>query len=254
MRRASDWELRIMHEAQSWKENCFVTLTYADENLPPLESLQYRDYQLFMKRLRKHFNRPNIRFFMCGEYGEERGRPHYHACLFNIDFYDQKWAGRSKSGEDFYQSPTLDKLWPHGRATVQPLVKQTASYCARYIMKKALGYDAETAYNVIDSDGVVNKKMAEFARMSLRPGIGSAWLRKYRSDLYPLDACVSDGTQRPIPKFYDRHSRHVIDDFDEIKFRREQAARKAHADNTDDRLRVREKVHLARVRNLKRDL
>ena len=48
------------------KENCFVTLTYNDDNLPPDLSLDKRAFQLFMKRLRKRVKVP-IRFFACGE-------------------------------------------------------------------------------------------------------------------------------------------------------------------------------------------
>ena len=52
MRRASDWTLRVMHEASLHSENCFVTLTYGRDKLPPDGSLEHRDFQLFMKRLR----------------------------------------------------------------------------------------------------------------------------------------------------------------------------------------------------------
>ena len=89
MRRASDWSLRVMHEAQLWKENCFVTLTYGHGKLPPNGSLDHGDFQLFMKRLRKRVGKP-VRFYMCGEYGDEGGRAHYHACLFNVDFQDRR--------------------------------------------------------------------------------------------------------------------------------------------------------------------
>ena len=33
--------------------NCFITLTYAPEHCPKDMSLNYEDFQLFMKRLRK---------------------------------------------------------------------------------------------------------------------------------------------------------------------------------------------------------
>ena len=68
MRRASDWTIRVMHEASLHSENCFVTLTYGRDKLPPDGSLEHRDFQLFMKRLRFHAKRP-VRFYMCGEYG-----------------------------------------------------------------------------------------------------------------------------------------------------------------------------------------
>ena len=78
--RSSMWATRCVHEAQLHKQNCFITLTYNDDNLPyPPTSI--RPLQLFMKRLRKRFG-AGIRFYACGEYGEKFGRPHYHACLW----------------------------------------------------------------------------------------------------------------------------------------------------------------------------
>ena len=73
--------MRCNHEASLYSVNSFVTLTYDDEHLPGDQCLDHRDFQLFMKRLRKRF--PS-RFFMCGEYGGLNGRPHYHSILFGV--------------------------------------------------------------------------------------------------------------------------------------------------------------------------
>ena len=70
--------------------NCFITLTYAPEHCPKDMSLNYEDFQLFMKRLRKRYTGKTIRFYMAGEYGESFDRPHYHACIFGFDFEDKK--------------------------------------------------------------------------------------------------------------------------------------------------------------------
>lgn len=251
MRRASDWELRVMHEASLWPENCFVTLTYARDCLPPDASLEHRDFQLFMKRLRSHFRKP-IRFYMCGEYGEARLRPHYHACLFNVDFRsDRVQAGKSKSGMIFYESALLSRLWGHGRASVQDLTRETAGYTARYVMKKVLGPGAIAAY--VTGDGVSRRR--EYAAMSLKPGIGAGWLNKFFSDVYPRDYVVADGTKRRPPKYYDkllkRADRSMLDS---IARERELRALAAAPDNTPARREVRELVHNARVVNLKREL
>lgn len=255
MGRASDWELRVMHEASLWDENCFITLTYAPGNLPPDGSLHYPDYQAFMRRLRRYFFPRKIRFYMCGEYGEDRGRPHYHACLFNLDFADRVPAGKSKSGEVFYTSPTLERLWGLGHVSVQPLVKETASYCARYIMKKVLGDEAKSAYSVTDPDtGEVRFRRAEFAVCSLKPGIGARWFDRFSSDVFPLDRVVAEGVERRVPRYYDRLAKRAGLDIEEIKAKREALGRAAYADNTDERRRVREVVHKAKVRDLKRDL
>lgn len=265
MRRASDWALRIMHEASLWPDSCFVTLTYERDALPPHGSLCHEDYQLFMKRLRKQ--RGKVRFYMCGEYGEDNFRPHYHACLFNVHFReDMVPSGRSGSGELFYDSPSLSKLWGHGIVSVQDLTPETASYTARYIMKKALGQDAETAYERVDLEtGEIVQLAPEYAAMSLKPGIGAGWFDKYSSDIFGGDYAIANGAKMQTPKYYDklykRVSKPVIEDgllvpdkFDRIEFARQKRAESVRADNTDDRRRVREKVHLAKVRSLKRDI
>lgn len=255
MRRASDWELRVMHEASLHDASCFVTLTYGPGNLPPNASLEYRDFQLFMKRVRKLFG--PVRFYMCGEYGPLNLRPHYHAVLFGVDFRsDRVMAGKSASGAVFFESRQLSDLWGLGKCTVQDLVRETASYCARYIMKKVLGVASEKAYErVLDSGEIVNV-MPEFARMSLKPGIGAGWYERYRRDVFPHDFVVtSDGKERSVPKYYDKLLKRAdFDTRESVGWKREAEARKHVADQTPARLRVREVVHEARVSTLKRGL
>lgn len=253
MQRAADWETRVMHEAAMYERNSFVTLTYATGNLPANGSLDYRDFQLFMKRLRKAVPW-QVRFYMCGEYGEKEQRPHYHACLFNLDFDDQIPAGKSKSGQIFYESKQLTQLWGLGKCSVQPLVRETAGYCARYIMKKVLGDEAKAHYTVVDADGVMVEKVPEFANMSLRPGIGARWFERYHGDVFPHDFVILDGTRRKVPRYYSDKYRNSGGDFDSIEFERQKKALLVAADNTDERRQTREIVHQAKVRNLKREI
>lgn len=257
MRRASDWALRCTHEAQMWPDNCFLTLTYARDQMPAHGSLDHRDFQLFMKRVRKAHTGQTIRFFMCGEYGPLTHRPHYHACLFNVNWRtDRIPQGQSKSGFLFYASKTLDDLWRLGRVTVQDFTAQAAGYTARYIMKKALGQNAETAYQKIDPEtGEIVQLKPEYCAMSLKPdGIGAAWFRKYgTTDVFPQDFVVADGSKHPVPRYYTtllRDSGNV--QMDEVEFARQQKAREARADQTDERRKVREAVHIARVKTLTR--
>lgn len=242
-----------MHEAQAHERNCFVTLTYEPGKLPPYGSLCHEDYQKFMKRLRRFCKFP-VRFYMCGEYGPLNLRPHYHACLFGVDFDDSVLAGRSGSGADFFESATLTRLWGLGKATVQPLVRETASYCARYIMKKVLGDAAKAAYTRIDGDGVMHEVESEYARMSLKPGIGAAWYAKFNSDVFPCDFVVANGARRRVPRYYDKLADRAGFDCDSLEFARVERAKAAAPDQTPERRLVREEVHLARVSKLARSL
>lgn len=256
MRRASDWSIRVMHEASCWERNCFVTLTYARDSLPPDSSLEHKDFQRFMKRLRKHFSGSVIRFYMCGEYGPLNLRPHYHACLFNVDFRsDWVLAGKSASGAVFYDSPLLARLWGHGNVSVQDLTRETAGYCARYIMKKALGRDSSKLLESVDEDGVIHTRKAEYAAMSLKPGVGATWFDRYASDVFPHDFVIADGTKVTPPRYYDKlFNRRGLVVSDDIEYSRELRARAVAADNTTERRVVREKVHVARLSKFERNL
>ena len=56
------WATRIIHEAESWDENCFITLTYNDDHLPSDGSLVKSDFQKFMKKLRKRVYPRRVRY------------------------------------------------------------------------------------------------------------------------------------------------------------------------------------------------
>nr|DAE80419.1 MAG TPA: Replication associated protein [Microviridae sp.] len=255
LRRASDWALRCTHEASQWEENCFITLTYKRDALPPNGSLDYKDFQDFMKRLRKQTTN-KIRFFMCGEYGPQTLRPHYHACLFNLDFPDKLIGGKSESGETYYTSATLDKIWTHGRTTVQPFTKQTAAYTARYIMTKINGDLQKAHYETIDkTTGELINRQPEFSHASLKPGIGATWFAKYNKDVFPHDHIIQDGKKHQVPKYYDklRKDMPIGKQYDDrIEYTRYQDALKTRSDQTPERLRVREQVKTAQISQQKR--
>lgn len=252
VRKSSDWELRFVHEASMHDANCFVTLTYEGDSLPPDGSLCYRDFQLFMKRVRKRLG--PVRFGMCGEYGPVNLRPHYHACLFGVDFRDRVYHCKSAAGSKVYTSALLTSLWSHGFATVQDYCRETGGYCARYIHKKLLGQEARERLGPIglldeyvDDDGVIHGRVPEFGRYSLKPGIGEAWFKKYGRDVFRHDYAVLDGSKRQPPKYYDKLHKRSGADRDELEYQRELRARASAADQTAERRVVRETVHNAKL-------
>ena len=250
--RSREWALRCVHEAQLHADNCFVTLTYSPENLPVSGSLVYRDFQLFMKRLRKL--RGPVRFYMCGEYGEKHWRPHYHACLFGVAFADRASFGTSPSGSRIYRSPELESLWTLGHSSLGDVTFESAAYIARYIMKKRYGDAAKAHYTRLDpSTGELVSLHPEFTRMSLKPGIGAGWITKFKSDVFPRDRIVArGGMEMPVPKYYDR----VLseDEVEDVMMLREQRAARFSDDNSPARLRVRETVAKAALSFKKRSL
>lgn len=192
LERARMWAVRCVHEASMYEDNCFITLTYDDDHLPENGSLCLRDWQLFMKRLRKQYG-SGIRYFHCGEYGESFARPHYHALLFNHDFKDKKYFSE-RNGNRTYTSDELSSLWDKGFSTVAGVSFESAGYVARYSLKKVTGKRADEFYGPM---------APEYATMSRRPGIGKKWFDTYRGDVYPVDRVVINGTNSRPPRFYD---------------------------------------------------
>lgn len=193
---AADWALRCEKEAKCWPSNSFVTLTYSDSELPigstTRSTVSKREFQLFMKRLRKELGE-GIRFFASGEYGDANDRAHYHALLFNCSFPDRVlW--RTSRGNPLFRSPLLERLWPFGFSTIGDVNFQTANYVARYVVKKLRGAIAQTQYA---------DREPPFVLMSRRPGIGAAWFERNRRDLLPSGTVVyGESKLRPAPRFF----------------------------------------------------
>lgn len=254
LERSRQWAVRCMHEAQMHEQNCFVTLTYDEAHLPRYLSLRYRDFQLFMKRLRKVVGAAGVRFFMCGEYGGEHARPHFHACLFGFGFVDKYFFRNSVDSCRLYRSALLERLWPFGFSTIGEVTFESAAYVARYVMKKVTGDAGLKHYSSVDqSTGEVIKRCPEFCHMSLKPGIGRAWLDRFWSDVFPSGKVVVNGVESNSPRYYDRVFRRVDSDGGAVlDMDRGLSARAGFADRSDDRLAVRELVANARVNRFKR--
>lgn len=189
------WTVRIMHEAQMAGESVFLTLTYNDEKLPSDGSIRKLTLQNFHKTLRNNLSPVTYRHYSIGEYGDEKGRPHYHSVIFGYEFPDKMRHKYNSDHEDWiYTSETLSKAWGKGFATVQPLQTGRATYIASYITKKLDGPQA------VKYKG----KQPEFALISNQPGLGFSWFEKYHSDVFPSDFVILDGKRFPVPPYYDK--------------------------------------------------
>lgn len=260
--------MRICHEASLYDDNCFITLTYNAENCPPDGGLIKSDFQKFMKRLRKKYSDRKIRFYQCGEYGDRNNRPHYHAILFNYNFDDWTYLHTTANGSDIYTSPTLSKIWGLGFVTIGSVNFESAGYVARYCMKKLNGQkvdeiDEKTGLKpyerINDFTGEIHEVLPEYATMSRGGrhgrGIGYDWISEYTNDVYPKDFTTIRGVKMRPPKYYDK-CLEEIDPYlyDTIKNGRQEQQFLMQADNTEQRLSVRETIKAAQFNQLKRSL
>ena len=253
LEKSRQWAIRCLHEASLWPDNIFITLTYDNEKLPQYGSLNPKHHQDFLKRLRSKIAPKKIRFYHCGEYGDNTARPHYHTLIFNHDFADKELY-TERDGIRLYVSDTLNQIWGHGFCTIGDVTFESAAYCARYVLKKVNGEKSEQHYQSVDTTtGELNPIIPEYTTMSRRPGIGALWLEKYNTDVYPHDYVVVNGKKMKPPRFYDSILEQKDEaGFDRMKSRRLSAAHAARENSTVDRLVTREIVAKARLNSKKR--
>lgn len=221
-----------MHE-----KNCFLTLTLNDDHVSSNYSLDKNDFPLFMKRLRKKYSFKKygkIGYYMCGEYGENFSRPHYHACLFNFDFPDKIEIQTSKSGHRQFTSKILDSLWQNGHATIGDVTPESAAYVARYVTKKIRQ----------DNDNYYGSRVPEYTTCSRRPAIGLKWVEKYHSDIYNNDVLIFNEHKVRPPRFYDKvYEKNFPEKFLDIKAKREESQLlKNRDDESPERMNVKHKI------------
>lgn len=241
------------------RDNAFLTLTYDEENLPRDGSLDLTHWQKFAKRLRKQIG--PFRFYHCGEYGDENKRPHYHAAMFGLDFHqDRQEVTQPGQTHRLYRSKTLDHLWGKGACRIGELTFESAAYVARYVMKKiSPPHDDNSAEEYWEHYGRYDEETGdtwavtpEYVTMSRKPGIGTTWFQKYKSDVYPSDEVVIKGRRFRPPRFYDLQL--AEDELRELQIKRIQNLEGKRKDLTPDRLKTRERVQELRQREQPRNI
>ena len=204
------WSHRIVLESKLHKYSSFLTMTYGPDQMPANGSLEPRDLTLFIKRLRKRMEPYQLRYFAVGEYGDGTERPHYHAALFG---YPGCRYGRSR-----YSAYTIDccancdtirDIWGKGHILLGTLVHDSAQYLAGYVTKKMTSKD----------DIRLDNRHPEYARMSLKPGIGADAMFEVASVLlqYGLDeaadvplALAHGRKELPLGRYLRRKLREAI--------------------------------------------
>ena len=236
-----DWATRCVHEAHMHDRNCFLTLTYSDENLPENSTLVRKHLTDFLKRYRKAVDPVKLRYFGCGEYGSKLSRPHYHLIIFGHDFDDKLLYKQGKF--PLYNSALLSSLWEYGFAVLAGFSFESAAYVARYCVKKITGDKADEHYG---------SRIPEFSAMSLRPGIGYEFFMRYYEDIVNSDACIGrGGRQIKPPRYYDK----LLSGCDLEKLESNKLNRQLNANIVDPwRLRDMDKFNLIKFQRMMRKL
>ncbi len=238
--RSRQWANRCMLELQYHDSAYFVTLTYDDDHVPKSYypdpqtgeahvslTLCKRDFQLWMKRLRKKFSDDKIRFFACGEYGGETKRPHYHAIVFGLHLSDCVKYKTVREGDSFYtyyNSDSLQETWPNGFVVVGEVTWESCAYVARYVTKKLSGPHADfyKKFNLVP----------EFSDMSRRPGIARQYYDEHGKEIYDhayINVSTAKGGRKfKPPRYFDRlYDLDYPGALDELKEHRKRAAERA---------------------------
>lgn len=173
----NDWAGRIIAESKTDRFTYYVTLTYGRDEYGDADHinaavLTYSDAQKYFKRLRKTVGK--FKYFVVGEYGEKKGRAHWHVILFT-----NKEIPDIKTGVNF-----METHWDHGWTYIEKFHPQQAYYCCKYVFKDYKD-DLKTALH----------------NMSKKPPLGHEYFqqlagRYVRDGLAPQDLSYSFPEQR----------------------------------------------------------
>jgi len=184
----------MLLEAAKHEASAFVTLTYSDDFCPPDGSLRPKEAQDWLKRFRRAVAPVRVRFYLVGEYGEQSQRPHYHAALFGVSgcaYLLRDAAERARC----QCSPCvlLRNSWGRGKTDNAFLEPESAAYLAGYVTKKLTNGHDPVAVEFLKG------RHPEFARMSLKPGIGASAMDDV-ADLLTTDfGCEVLGREYDVP-------------------------------------------------------
>jgi hypothetical protein len=143
---AREWAHRIELEMDYYggvSRCAFITLTYDDKHLPTDRSVHKKEVVDFIKRVRDRLDYREIKYYAVGEYGELKGRAHYHVILMNVDpqdRFDNRGRRRRKeplvaSKDDYWQ---IHESWKKGFIDID-VPKSTGGsggYVANYLTKQ----------------------------------------------------------------------------------------------------------------------
>lgn len=145
----------MLLESMEHPASCFITLTYNEECLPLGEIVRKRDVQLFIKNVRAAVAPREVRYYVCSEYGEENGRPHYHGILFGVSPMELG---------------LIQRCWNKGHCMVGTAEHKSMRYVSGYIVKQGTQ----------EGHLLRGTRLTEFALMSRKPGLGAGYIERVR--------------------------------------------------------------------------
>ena len=194
--RRTEWAFRLNEELKVAITGHFLTLTYADEYVPVTEdgelTLSKKDIRDYLKRLRWNIyqdwmntlttdeiilnwplKRPQIKYYLTGEYGPETHRPHYHAIIFNTP-------------QDIMRN--MANIWQKGNIKIGTVTPKSINYVTKYLIS--------------DQEDTTTKQKP-FSFMSNK--IGENYLtsnHKMIKNLKQDYAINSNGQKTRLPRYY----------------------------------------------------
>ncbi|MBA7535567.1 hypothetical protein ES705_27825 [subsurface metagenome] len=190
IQRSKEWTLRIMHELNYHKSSSFITLTYSEEHLPIDKSIKKDELQRFFKRLRKGIGGRKIKYYGCGEYGEQEGRAHYHAIIFGVGCAEHVIRIRNERKECL--SGPVKEAWPQGFVTMGVVCGATARYVTDYIHKSYNG----------EMENYYQGRVQPFQMQS--QGLGKSYAIDNAEQLMHNLGCTVKGHEVGLPRYYQK--------------------------------------------------
>jgi len=176
----------MYHELDQHKDSMFVTLTYSDDYLPENYSIKKTHAQKWLKRLRKNIGDKRIRYFLCGEYGTQTQRPHYHTIIYGLGLKDRQSVIETWPYCDWTQPSILNKSF----GLVEPASIQ---YVAGYVLKKLNDQDTDLLYTQTGREACF--------RLSSQ-GLGRDYADKNITQLNEMEHVTLHGVKHTIPRYY----------------------------------------------------
>ena len=230
------WADRMMLEYEATKKGCFVTLTYADHDLPdvnpengekfnlrsdlnekgaPISPLIKKHVSEFIKSLRSKFmdngrKSIRIRFFACGEYGhdavtgEGTYRPHYHVILFGCNLEDlQLFFGNTIQGDlEPWDVNELGQV-SYRSNFLEDVWKERGIVTVSEVSYNTMAYVARYSLKKAQGDDYATRYNLpqEFTLMSRRPGIGAPFLETHQKQFEEVRSWFANGKEIRWPGY-----------------------------------------------------